>query len=228
MTTESLGSASGASSSGPRANDGFLVNGEHYNLADRSPTARQILVAATFIPADECILVQLDGKASNALGLDDVVNLKGHGEEVFRAFRGDRVFRFTLSGLGCEWGVEKITEPDLREIAQIDEDQVIILERDGKDRELTSDDVVEVGRQGTEHLRVERGYVTVKYDGEDVRIHRGRYTTEQLVAIFKVPAGYLLNLVNEHNILVPLKPSEVTRVKSGMKFVSQVPGGASS
>lgn len=206
----------------------ITVNGQAFALDDKEPTARQILVAANFLPAEECILVQLVGKATQAIGLDETVALDPPGEEVFRAFRGDRIFRFTLAGLGCDWGAAAIAETDLREIAGIDEDHVIVLERDGRDRELGSDDRVELSDRGTEHFRVERGFVTVLYDGEEVRLKRGRYTTEQLIAVFGVQAGYLLNLIDEHNMLVPLKPGETIRVKKGMRFVSQVPGGGSS
>jgi hypothetical protein len=228
MSTESPGTAPNPGGNAAHNTATILVNGVVISLADKTPTARQILVAADFTPADECILVQLADKASSSLGVDEVVNLKGHGTEVFRAFRGDRVFRFTLGGLGCDWGDKTITEPELRAMGEVDEDKVIILVRDGRDRVLGEGDVVELNHQGTEHLRVEPGFVTVKYDGNDVRIERGRYKTEALIAFFHVPAGYLLNVVDEHNMLVPLKPGETIRVKNGMKFVSQPPGGASS
>ncbi len=227
MSIESSGVAP-SGKAGAHKGKQFTVNGQALTLDDKDPTARQVLVAASYLPADECILVQLIGKASQAVGLDETVALDSPGEEVFRAFRGDRIFRFTLAGLGCDWGAADIAETDLREIAGIDEDHVIILERDGRDRELGPDDRVELSKNGTEHFRVERGYVTVLYDGEEVRLKRGRYTTEQLIAAFDVPAGYLLNLIDEHNMLVPLKPGETIRIKLGMRFVSQVPGGGSS
>lgn len=227
MSIESSGVAP-SGKAGANKGKQFTVNGQAFTLDDKDPTARQILVAASYLPADECILVQLIGKASQAVGLDETAALDPPGQEVFRAFSGDRIFRFTLSGLGCDWGAAAITEADLREIAGIDEDHVVILERDGRDRELGPDDSVELSNRGTEHFRVERGFVTVLYDGEEVRLKRGRYTTEQLIAVFGVSAGYLLNLIDEHNMLVPLKPGETIRVKKGMRFVSQVPGGGSS
>jgi hypothetical protein len=54
------------------------------------------------------------------------------------------------------------------------------------------------------------------------------YTTEKLIDIFKVPAGYLLNLKERDGDLVTLKPGQELRVKCGMRFFSQVPGGGSS
>jgi hypothetical protein len=227
MTIETTGAAQPDQNSA-KVGKGFTVNGAHLALADGTPTARQILVEAGFTPADECVLVQVVGKATQAIGLDETVHLGAPGEEAFYAFRSDRIFRFTLEELGCDWGAKTIDEPALGLIAGIDEDHVIVLERDGRDHELGSDETVELDHRGTEHFRVKRGYVLVTYDGDEVRVHRGRYTTEELIAFFKVQAGYLLNVIDEHSILVPLKPGEVIRVKNSMHFVSQPPGGGSS
>jgi hypothetical protein len=70
--------------------------------------------------------------------------------------------------------------------------------------------------------------VTVFYKNEPYKIPRGVYTTEKLIDIFKVPAGYLLNLKERDGDLVTLKPGQELRVKCGMRFFSQVPGGGSS
>ena len=59
-------------------------------------------------------------------------------------------------------------------------------------------------------------------------IPRGTYTTEQLIQVLGVEAGYLLNLVNRNGQLVTLRPGETTKVRKGMKFISQVPCGGSS
>jgi len=56
----------------------------------------------------------------------------------------------------------------------------------------------------------------------------GTYTTEELVRVLGVEPGYVLNIVNPHGQLEPLKPGQKIRVKKGMKFVSQVPCGGSS
>ena len=48
------------------------------------------------------------------------VDLRGDGNHAFRAFKSDRIFRFTIDDRGYEWGVAKITEPELRRIAAVD------------------------------------------------------------------------------------------------------------
>ena len=71
--------------------------------------------------------------------------------------------------------------------------------------------------------------VKVFYDTEPKEIPAGVYTTEQLIKeIFDVPAGYLLNVVDENGQLVTLKPGQPVRVHEDQKFFSQVPSGSSS
>ncbi len=117
----------------------------------------------------------------------------------------------------------------LRSIAHVNEDEVIILERqDQPDQELGPEDEVHLADAGTEHLRVEKRLVTVFFKDKPFHIPRGVYTTEQLIAIFPIEEGYLLNLKTEDGELVTLKPGQEIRVKNGMHFYSQVPGGGSS
>jgi hypothetical protein len=71
--------------------------------------------------------------------------------------------------------------------------------------------------------------VTVFLNGPNnpKEIPRGVYTTEQLIDVLGVEPGYLLNLA-EKDGLRTLKPGERIRVKTDMRFFSQVPGGGSS
>jgi hypothetical protein len=138
------------------------------------------------------------------------------------------VFQFTIDGRGYEWGAPKITEPELRRIAGVDEEEVLVLERDGEEIHLDADDIVGLGDSGTEHLRTVKRFVTVYLDGVEKKIPRRTYTTEELIRLLGVEAGYLLNVVNAQGQLVTLQPGQTTRVKDGMKFFTQVPCGGSS
>ena len=206
------------------------VNGQTLHFSDPVPDARQILNAADFRPADECILVQVFTHGTHAIGLDETVDLRDPGIETFWAFKADRVFRFTVDERGFEWGAPIIKEPMLRDIAHVKEDEVLFLEREGHpDKELGPDDEVDLAKAGTEHLRTKKRLVTVYYGIDDQRfeLKPGIYTTEQLIAIFPVPEGYLLNLL-EDGVVVTLKPDQKTHIKNGMHFSSQPPGGGSS
>ena len=205
------------------------VNAVEAKFADPVPDGGQILGETGFLPAADHVLIQLLRHGTRSIGLDESVDLRQKGTETFRAFKSDRVFRFTIDGRGYEWGAAKITEPDLRLIAGIADDKVFLLQRDGKDVPLDTGDVVDLAESGTEHLRTCKRLVTVCLDGDvEKRIPCGTYTTEQLIGVLGVEAGYLLNVKNADGELAPLEPGQETSISDGMKFFSQVPCGGSS
>jgi hypothetical protein len=87
---------------------------------------------------------------------------------------------------------------------------------------LSQDEHFHSGAPERKHL-VEVFFKDVPYE-----IPRGVYTTEELMAKFPIEQGYLLNLKTRDGELVTLKPGEKIRVKCGMHFYSQAPGGGSS
>ena len=205
------------------------VNDIEAKFADPVPDGGQILGEVGFLPVADYVLIQLLCHGTRSVGLDEPVDLRQVGVEAFRAFKSDRVFLFTIDDRGYEWGVAKITESELRHIAGIGEDDVFILHRDGKDTPLAAGDVVDLGDSGTERLRTSKRLVTVYLDGDiEKRIPSGTYTTEELIVVLGVAAGYLLNVLNVKDELVPLEPGQEVAIKDVMKFYSQVPCGGSS
>jgi hypothetical protein len=189
---------------------------------------REVLSGAGDVPPDDFVLIALEAHGTRSVRLDERVDLGKPGCHEFRSFRGDRIFLFTINEREFEWGAPLISEPDLREIGHVPEDDVLVLKRDGSDVLLRPDFTLDLARPGTEHLSTRRRLVKVFYDTDPRRIPVGVYTTEQLMAEFAVPAGYLLNVVDEHGQLVTLKPHQRLRVHEGQKFFSQVPSGSSS
>ena len=215
----------------PAVPDGkFLttINDVEFLFVDSMPCGRQILGEAGFTPVEDHVLIQLVVHGTRSVGLDEPVDLRQKGVDAFRAFKSDRVFLFTVDARGYEWGESKITEPELRRVAGVGNEEIIVLERDGKDIELHAEDIVELGGSGTEHLRIVKGFVTVSLDNVERKIPRGTYTTERLVRVLEVEAGYVLDVVNAQGELMPLKPRETISVEDGMKFFSHVPSGGSS
>ena len=210
---------------------GFLitVNDVEVKLADPVPVGGQILGQSGFLPTEDHVLIQLLCHGTRSVGLDEPVDLREKGSEAFRAFESDCIFRFTIDGRGYEWGAAKITDAELRLIAGVCDDEVLVLVRDGKDTTLTAQDIVELGEAGTEHLRTGKRLVTVYLDNEvEKRIPSGTYSTEELISVLGVEAGYLLNVLDPQGKLVLLEPKQKTTVREGMKFFSQVPCGGSS
>jgi len=218
----------GARRPGPDGMFFTTVNDATVKFSDATPAGERILDKAGFKPAGDFVLIQLMHRGTRSIGLDETVDLTAPGTEAFRAFQNDRIFRFTLDDHGYEWGARKISEPELRVIGRVRVDEVIILERDGDDVELKSDDHLDLGEKGTEHLRTEKRFITVFFENEPREIARGTYTTEQLKTLFGVQEGYVLEVINEEGNLTELKPNKRLRVKAGMRFFEQVPCGGSS
>ena len=63
------------------------INGETIHFLDPMPDARKMLSAANYLPADDCILIQILDHGARAIGLDETVDLREHGVETFWAFR---------------------------------------------------------------------------------------------------------------------------------------------
>lgn len=207
------------------------INGKVIDFADPAPSVRQLLNAVDYVPADDCILIQGLPHGTRAVGLDETVDLREgkDGKDIFWAFKSDRVYRFTVDERGFDWGGATIKEPLLRAIAHVKEDELLVLERrDKPDQDLNVESVVDFAEPGTEHLRVESRLVEVFFKDKPYKINRGVYTTEQLMALFPIEKGYLLNLKTHDGELVTLKPEEKVSVKCGMHFYSQVNGGGSS
>ena len=204
------------------------VDDVQLQLADPVLDGRRILDEAGFRPAEDYVLIQLLLPGTRSVGLDESVDLRQKGSEAFRAFKSDRIFRFTIDDRGYEWGVAKITEPELRRIAVADDDGTLVLECDGKAIELAADDIVELEKTGTERLRIIE-LVTVTLNNEvEKKIPSGTYTTEDLIRILGVEAGYVLDVLDEQGNLDPLQPEQMVQIKAGMKFFSHVPAGGSS
>lgn len=213
---------------GPDGKFFTTINDVMVKFSDATPTGERILDKTDLKPVNEYVLIQLMRHGTRSIGLDETVDLRGQGTEAFRAFKSDRIFRFTLNDHGFEWGVGNIPEPELRVIGHVSEDEVLVLERDEKDIDLKPNDVLDLEHVGTERLHTEKRLVTVFYENEPREIPRGTYSTEQLKELFGVQEGYVLEVINDEGQLTPLKPGAKLRVKDGMKFFEQVPCGGSS
>ena len=105
----------------------------------------RILDEARLRPAEDYVLIQLLFPGTRSVGLDEAVDLRQKGSRVFRTFKSDRIFRFTVDDVGYEWGVAKIPEPELRRIAVVSGDGTLVLARGGKTIELAPGDISSSG-----------------------------------------------------------------------------------
>lgn len=209
---------------------------EHFNMRtaridDDRVTGRQVAEAAGFNSIDEVIVLQqLASGALEELRPEELVDLAQPGVERFFVIEGDATFRFFLDGLKLEWPRAKVNASILLRLARKgDEFEVVQQLEDAPDKVLDDDDVVDLSRKGTEHFKTRKGSKLIKvlYNEQPFELAKGIYTTEQLIAIFKVEPGYLLDLWVDGK-LVELKLGQELKLKAGMHFTSHPPRGQSS
>lgn len=209
---------------------------EHFNprgarIDDDRVTGRQIAEAAGFNSIDEVIVLQqLLSGALEEIRPEELVDLAQPGVERFFVIEGDATFRFFLDGLKLEWPRAKVNASTLLRLARKgDEFEVVLQLEDAPDKVLDADDVVDLPLKGTEHFKTRKGSKLIKvlYNEQPFELGKGTYTTEQLIAIFKVDPGYILDLWVDGK-LVELKPGQELKLKAGMHFTSHPPRGQSS
>lgn len=209
---------------------------EHFNrrsarIDDDRVTGRQIAEAAGFNSIDEVIVLQqLSGGALEELRPEELVNLNQPGVERFFVIEGDATYRFFLDGLKLEWPRARVNAKTMLRLARKDDEfEVVQHLEDAADKVLDDDDVVDLSQDGTEHFKTRKGSKLVKvlYNEQPFELAKGTYTTEQLIGIFNVEPGYLLDLWVDGK-LVELKPGQELKLKDGMHFTSHPPRGQSS
>ena len=209
---------------------------EHFNprsarIDDDRVTGRQVAEAAGFNSIDEVIVLQqLLSGALEELRPEELVELARPGVERFFVIEGDATFRFFLDGLKLEWPRAKVNASTLLRLAlKDDEFELIQQQEDAPDKVLDDDDVVDLSQKGTEQFKTRKvsKLIKVLYNEQSFELQKGSYTTEQLIGIFQVEPGYLLDLWVDGKLL-ELKPGQELRLKAGMHFTSHPPRGQSS
>ncbi|KTE01916.1 multiubiquitin domain-containing protein [Sphingopyxis sp. H115] len=218
-----------------RARFAIRINEASFDTEDPLPNGRDLLELAGFRPADEHLLFQqLEGGMLEDINLAEPVPLDRPGIERFFALKGDRIFFLVVDGRRFPWGKAAISEEELRGLAQVDADKEIWF-----DPKFGKDDLVEPGSEvslkgdGVEHFFTadrpnEPRLVTIKLNGDPVKIPGGDYTTETLKKKLEVPADWDLDIMASDGTMRPLQPGEVIKVVKGLKFVSHVRQGGSS
>ena len=209
---------------------------EHFNprvtrIDDDRVTGHQIAEAVGFNSIDEVIVLQqLLSGALEEIRPEELVDLTQPGVERFFVIESGVTYRFVLDGLKLEWPRAKVNASTLLRLARKgDEFEVVLQLADAPDKVLDADDVVDLSRNGTEHFKTRKSSKLIKvlYNEQPFELAKGTYTTEQLIAIFTVDPGYILDLWVDGK-LVELKPGQELELKAGMHFTSHPPRGQSS
>jgi hypothetical protein len=193
-------------------------------------SALKIAEADGKTPPDQYVVLrQLASRELQSMRPDETAELREDGSSRFFVIRGDRTYRFEVDNLEFEWPLESLAGGRIKQLVGRGEDFELLLERSGEAEVIGDDELVHFGPEGIERLRTrERPHlVTVYYGGDDepFELPRGEYTTEKLIDIFHVPAGYVLDLVEEDGKFRELEPGKSLRIEEGMHFVSHLPVG---
>ncbi|MDF2116384.1 multiubiquitin domain-containing protein [Roseiarcaceae bacterium H3SJ34-1] len=198
---------------------------------DRKVVGAQIAAAAGAHPIEEFVILHhLTSGELESIRPTESLDLREEGVKRFFVVRGDDLHRFTVEGLSMEWPKGKLAAKHIKFLAKASEDRVLVLDSAEGDIVLDDDDLVDLSANGVERLLLRRlpKMVTVYYKEAPFELERGIYTTEQLVAVFSAPAGYLLDLIERDGEFRELKAGERIKIREGLEFSSHPPAGHSS
>jgi len=204
---------------------------ETIQFRDPIVTAAQIAESVGAHPVIQFkILQQLSSGEIETKRPTETTDLREVTTKRFFVIRSDRTFGFTIDGLAMEWPLGSIVGKHLRELAKASEHQELVRVTAVGFLPIDNDDIVSFEEPENEEFRlVDRPLtVTIFYREEPFEVERRQWTTEELLGLFEVPAGYKLDLIEASGEFKEMKPGHKIKVRNGMEFTSHVPVGQSS
>lgn len=203
------------------------INGVDYEVNDDLLSGREIRAAASLDPASAYVLIELRDRGTVSIGLDEKVPVPKGGSVSFRAFEGDRAYAFTFDERGFEWGQDTIAEAELRALAELEDDEDIVLDRE-RDETVPRGGTIALGPKGVEALysrKVEPRQVEIFVNGRAKMVDRGPISFETVVALANLPTppGETIYTVSYRKGPEPkpegsLVAGQSVRVRKGMVF----------
>jgi hypothetical protein len=139
---------------GENASPSIIVNGNHHQLADWTPSGQQVLAAVNLHPAtDFALLLWPSQGPTREIGLDEILEIPRHGTVMeFLAHRADGVLYFVLNDERFAWA-GPLDGGRVRTIGRIEEDKELWLERrDEPDLLLEQDTTIDLKAAGVERM----------------------------------------------------------------------------
>jgi hypothetical protein len=199
---------------------------------DAEVAGAQVCMAAGRHPIEDYVVLRHLGTGElETLRPTETSDLDNKEVNRFFVVKGGDTHRFFVEGLAMEWPRPKLIAWQIKFLAGAGDDQALSLERPGVDHVFDDADEVDVGGDGVERfeLRKRKKTVTVTYGGDvEFELERRVYSTEELMAMFGVPAGYKLDIIGADGGFREMAPDERLKVKDGMEFASHPPAGQSS
>jgi hypothetical protein len=198
-------------------------------MEDGTPTGSQIASACGFTPSQQVTILHWlpDGNFEDVRP-EEVADIARKGRR-FIVQESDSSFRLTIDGRRIDWPAARISASVVRQLSRKTDVEVILQREDVPDAVLGDATIIDLRGDGTEHFATRKRPTLVRVFYADVPfdLPRRPHTTEELLALFNVEAGYLLDLIDKGR-LIELKPGQTIELKDGMHFASHPPRGQSS
>lgn len=193
-------------------------------------TAAEVAGAVSADPGQSKVLQQLTSGEIETRRPTEQIDLRDRGVERFFVIRSDRTFAFRVGDLSLEWPLPTVHGKHLRELVRATDEQDLVRVTAQGFRPVEDDDQVTFEYAETEEFRlVDRPRtVTIFYREQAFEVERRAWTTEELMELFGVTAGYKLDLIEPDGEFKEMKPGHKVKVRDGMEFTSHVPAGQSS
>ena len=203
-----------------------------FTFDDAKVTGAQVCISTGRHPVEEYVVLRhLQTGELETLRPSETSDLDKNKVSRFFVVKGGDTHRFFVEGLAMEWPNKNLIAWQIKFLADAGNDQALTLERPGIDQVFDDDDEVDIGGGRVERfkLRHRKKTVTVIYGGDvEFELERRIYTTEELMTLFAVPAGYKLDIIAADGVFREMAPGERLKVKDGMEFASHPPVGQSS
>lgn len=159
---------------------GLLIGNDqlHYSkviMADPVPTGEQILDAAGLHPTREHLLFQVSTNGTiDEVRPEILVDLRQPGLEKFLAFRGDRIYRFTLNDRSVDWGSQWVTGRVLKLLAGVNPEEVdvVLIHPQGQNRVLEDDDRADLAEAGVERFETVQLSIEIFVNTDPRTVHQ--------------------------------------------------------
>lgn len=199
-------------------------------LSDRHVEVDQILRKGGYNPTLDHRLVELTFPGTKSWDDDETIDLKTSEPRHFLIGKSDRLFAFAIDDIIYETPFEEMGERQLRRMAIIGDDKILVLSSEDKpEQDLGPDDVASFAGHKVERLFSRDATVTVYLDEEGAReLPRGTYMFKKIFALLGITAGFALTYVNAAGKLISFKDADSVDLFDGIKFFSHAAGGGAS
>jgi hypothetical protein len=199
-----------------------------HEIGERRVTGRQIVEAADKHPPDDFyVLYRPEQGGLRELAEDEGIELGHGGTSRFYVIKGDRLYRFEIDGIQCEWPISPISGAVLYVLAGADPHKLALWTTGGDEphREIALDDSVDLEKPGVEKFVLkprEPEYPTIFINDKPHVVKQDNLNGAQLRALGSIESDYQLFLEKPGDD-VPIPNDKSVKIENQQHFYSLPP-----